>query len=235
MDDGQRDEAAQDFRVRASSKREVSERLDRCKDLLRTAMDGQPEVDEDSKRVVVQELLANFEAAVTDNILVGVQCWDQAPDEEAADVEAELDELLVEATWRRRTFPRQIVPHVVHGLKAERKLMELLQERAPPLELPTDPSQESLMRELTAAAPGLVRQTAQAVQAIRTLQLQAEGLSQVLDLQPSAASLQVHHEVLGTGSQPDACRPSEGGAGGHRQPIRRAVEEAAAAGVYGCI
>lgn len=91
----------------------------------------------------------------------------------AADEEAELDELLVEATWRRRTFPRQILPHVVHGLKAERKLMvggrrarrwrcggvsappaapvlkvlllvvfqELFQERAPPLELPTDPSQ----------------------------------------------------------------------------------------------
>lgn len=65
MDDGQRDEAAQDFRVRASSKREVSERLDRCKDLLRTAMDGQPEVDEDSKRVVVQELLAVSDGPTT--------------------------------------------------------------------------------------------------------------------------------------------------------------------------
>lgn len=65
MDDGQRDEATQDFRVRVSSKREVSERLDRCKDLLRTAMDGQPEVDEDSKRVVVQELLAVSDGPTT--------------------------------------------------------------------------------------------------------------------------------------------------------------------------
>lgn len=58
MDDGERDETTQDFRVRVSSKRDVSERLDRCKDILRTAMDGQPEVDEDSKRFIVQELLA---------------------------------------------------------------------------------------------------------------------------------------------------------------------------------
>lgn len=65
MDDGQRDEAAQDFRVRVSSKREVSERLDRCKDLLRTAMDGQPEVDEDSKRAVVQELLTVSDGPTT--------------------------------------------------------------------------------------------------------------------------------------------------------------------------
>lgn len=56
MDGG---EATQDdFKVRVSSKREVSERLDRCRELLRTAMDRQPEVDEDTKRVLVQELLA---------------------------------------------------------------------------------------------------------------------------------------------------------------------------------
>lgn len=58
MDDKERDETAQDFRVRVSSKKEVSERLDRCKEILSTAMDGQPEVDEDSKRFIVQELLA---------------------------------------------------------------------------------------------------------------------------------------------------------------------------------
>lgn len=53
------DEAMQDdYKVRVSSKREVSERLDRCRELLRTAMDRQPEVDEDTKRVLVQELLA---------------------------------------------------------------------------------------------------------------------------------------------------------------------------------
>lgn len=58
MDDGERGETTQDFRVRVSSKRDVSERLDRCKEILRTAMDGQPEMDEESKRFIVQELLA---------------------------------------------------------------------------------------------------------------------------------------------------------------------------------
>lgn len=89
----------------------------------------------------------------------------------SADEEAKLDELVVVATEKRRTFPRQILPHVVHGLKAERKLMvgcqastslpglcssyssvlklllfvlfpqELFQENVPPLQLPSDPSQ----------------------------------------------------------------------------------------------
>lgn len=57
MDDSERDRTTQDFRVRVSSKKDVSERMDRCKEILKTAMDGQPEVDEDSKRFIVQELL----------------------------------------------------------------------------------------------------------------------------------------------------------------------------------
>lgn len=59
------DETTQDFRVRVSSKRDVSERLDHCKEILRTAMDGQPEVDEDSRRFIVQELLAVSDERIT--------------------------------------------------------------------------------------------------------------------------------------------------------------------------
>lgn len=43
--------------------------------------------------------------------------------DEAVDLEATLDETIVETTWKRRTYPKQILPHVVHALKAERKLM----------------------------------------------------------------------------------------------------------------
>ena len=42
---------------------------------------------------------------------------------ESADLESLLDDTIVETTRRRRTYPRQILPHVVHSLKAERKLM----------------------------------------------------------------------------------------------------------------
>lgn len=45
------------------------------------------------------------------------------PADEAIDLDILLDDTIVETTWRRRTYPKQILPHVVHSLKAERKLM----------------------------------------------------------------------------------------------------------------
>lgn len=45
------------------------------------------------------------------------------PADEAIDLDGLLDDTIVETTWRRRTYPKQILPHVVHSLKAERKLM----------------------------------------------------------------------------------------------------------------
>lgn len=58
MDPVQRDEAKQEFRVHVTSKKQVSDQLDRYRDILKTALDGQPDVEEDTKRVLLQELLA---------------------------------------------------------------------------------------------------------------------------------------------------------------------------------
>lgn len=44
-------------------------------------------------------------------------------EDEAVDLESLLDDTTVETTRRRRTFPKKILPHVVHALKAERKIM----------------------------------------------------------------------------------------------------------------
>lgn len=57
MDPVQCDEAKQEFRVHVTSKKQVNDRLDKYKNILKTALDGQPDVDEDTKRVLVQELL----------------------------------------------------------------------------------------------------------------------------------------------------------------------------------
>lgn len=42
---------------------------------------------------------------------------------ESSDLDAVLDDAIVEAAWKRRVYPKRILPHVVHSLKAERKLM----------------------------------------------------------------------------------------------------------------
>lgn len=44
-------------------------------------------------------------------------------EDETVELDALLDDAAVETTWRRRAFPKRILPHVVRSLKAERALM----------------------------------------------------------------------------------------------------------------
>ncbi|XP_038582510.1 kinetochore-associated protein NSL1 homolog isoform X2 [Micropterus salmoides] len=229
------DETNQEYRVQVTSKKEVIMQINKYKDILKTALDGQPEVAEETKQVLLQELLANFEAAVQDNVLVNGQSWEAAPDveeDEAVDLESQLDDTIVGTTRRRSTYPRKILPHVVQSLKAERKLMGLYELALKPQEVVKDPDQESIMNDLSAAAPGMVKQAIQVIKSINTLQKQAEGLCEVLNMKPSHATLEIHREVFGVNGQSDAPLPPVTGATRSRQPIKRAVEEAAATDCY---
>ncbi|XP_072218327.1 kinetochore-associated protein NSL1 homolog isoform X2 [Leuresthes tenuis] len=228
-------ETNQEYRVQVTSKRKVTEHINRCKEILKSALDGQPDVAEETKQVLLQELLANFEAAVQVNVLVNGQPWDEAPDveeDEAVDLDSLLDDTIVETTRRRRTYPRKILPHVVHALKAERKIMGLYERAVKPQEVVKDPEQESIMSDLSAAAPGMVKQAIQVIKSINTLQKQAEGLCEILKMKPSHTSLEIHREVFGCNSQSDAPLPPVNGASRSRRPIKRAVEEAAATEGY---
>lgn len=51
-------ETDQDYRVRVTSKKEVTEQINKYKEILKTALDGQTHAAEDTKRVLVQELQA---------------------------------------------------------------------------------------------------------------------------------------------------------------------------------
>ncbi|XP_070705868.1 kinetochore-associated protein NSL1 homolog [Pempheris klunzingeri] len=229
------DETKQEYRVQVTSKKQVTEQINKYKDILKAALDGQPDLAEETKRVLLQELQANFEAAVQDNVLVNGQPWEEAPDvaeDEAVDLESLLDDTIVETTRKRRVYPRQILPHVVHSLKAERKLLGLYQGTVTPQEVVKDPGQESIMNDLSAAAPGMVKQAIQVIKSINTLQKQAEGLCDILSMKPSHTTLEIHREVFGFSDQSDAPLPPANGATRNGQPIKRAVEEAAAADGY---
>ncbi|XP_053193541.1 kinetochore-associated protein NSL1 homolog [Scomber japonicus] len=222
-------ETNEEYRVQVTSKKQVTEQLEKYKEVLKMALKGQTE---EVKEALLQELLANFEAAVQDNVLVNGLPWEEAPDveeDEADDLDSQLDDTIVEATRKRRTYPKKILLHAVHSLKAERKLMGLYENTVKPHEAFKDPEQESIMNNLSAAAPGTVKQAIQAIKSINSLQKQAEGLCQILDMKPSPASLEIHREVFG---QSDAPLPPATGAHVDRQPIKRAVEEAAARDGY---
>ncbi|XP_037605812.1 kinetochore-associated protein NSL1 homolog [Sebastes umbrosus] len=225
------DEDNQDYKVQVTSKKRVIQQMNQYKEILRRVLDEQPDVPEDTKTVLLQELQANFEAAVQDNVLVNGLPWEEAADveaeDEALDLESLLDDTIVETTRRRCAYPRQILPHVVHSLKAERKLLGLYENAVKPQEVVKDPGQESIMKDLSAAAPGMVKQAIQVIKSINTLQKQAESLREVVNMKPSHATLEIHREVFGSNGQSDAPLPPL-----TRQPIKRAVEEAAAAGCY---
>ncbi|XP_008300033.1 kinetochore-associated protein NSL1 homolog [Stegastes partitus] len=230
------EETNEEYRVEVTSKRKLNEQINKYKEVLKTALDGQTEVTEETKRLLLQELLANFEAAVQVNVLVNGQPWEEAPDveaeDEAIDLEGLLDDTIVETTRRRRAYPRKILPHVVHALKAERKIMGLYEPAVKRQEVVKDPDQETIMSDLSASAPGMVKQAIQVIKSINTLQKQAEGLCEILNMKPSQASQEVHREVFGLNGQSDAQMPPVHGASRHRQPIKRAVEEAAATEGY---
>ncbi|XP_034435380.1 kinetochore-associated protein NSL1 homolog [Hippoglossus hippoglossus] len=226
---------AEEFRVPVAAKKQVTELVDKYKDILKTALDGQTDVPEATRQVLLQELLMNFEAAVQDNVLVNEKPWEEAPDaeeDESADLESLLDDTIVETTRRRRTYPRQILPHVVHSLKAERKLMGLYEHAVKAQEVARDPDQENIMTDLSAAAPEMVKQAIQVIKSISTLQKQAEGLCEILNMKPSHTTLEIHREVFSCNGQSDSPMLATGTAAKNRQPIERAVEEAAASECY---
>lgn len=68
------------------------------------------------------------------------------------------------------------------------------------------------------------------VQSIHTLQQQAEGLREVLHTKPSQTTLEVHRAVFGC--QADAPSPTGRRSARSGQPIKRALEDAAAADWY---
>ncbi|XP_028252822.1 kinetochore-associated protein NSL1 homolog isoform X2 [Parambassis ranga] len=222
----------QEYRVQVTSKKQLIEQMNKYKEILKIALDGQPDVAEETKKSLLLELLMNFEAAVQANVLVNGQLWEEAlevEETEAVDLESLLDDTIVETTRRRRAYPRQILPHVVHTLKAERKIMELYEQAVKPQEVVKDPDQETYMNDVSAAAPGMVKEAVQVLKSINTLQKQAEGLCEILNMKPSQASLEIHREVFGFTGQSDAPMTT---AARNRQPIRRAVEEAEATECY---
>ncbi|KAA8582907.1 hypothetical protein FQN60_015453, partial [Etheostoma spectabile] len=176
------DETNQEYRVQVTSKKQVIEQMNKYKDILKTALSGQTDVAEDTKRVLLQELLANFEAAVQDNVLVNGQPWDEAPDVEAEDEDLNLqnllDDAIVETARRRRKYPKQILPHVVHSLKAERKVMELYEHAVKPQEVVKDPKQESIMNNLLTAAPGMVKQAIQVIKILKKKRAKPHGIQE---------------------------------------------------------
>ncbi|XP_042177643.1 kinetochore-associated protein NSL1 homolog isoform X1 [Oncorhynchus tshawytscha] len=235
----------EEYRVKFTSKKNVVEQIKKYKELLKKVLNGQPQLSEEAKQLLQEELLANFETAVQQNVLINNQTWEEAPDEEAQGtighqckdysvreeelgvIEDEcsalddlLDENIVGTSRKRRKGPKEILPYVVRSLKAERKLMGMYEEVVKPQEMGKDPVQETIMTTLLDAAPRMFKQASAVMKSLQVVQQRAEGLGQVLNMCPTAESLEVFREVMG--SRPNG---EEKTASRTRPPIKRAMEQ----------
>ncbi|XP_051908178.1 kinetochore-associated protein NSL1 homolog [Hippocampus zosterae] len=230
----------EDFRVRLMSKNQVVQQMKHYKDILNEALSGQTAIPENTKRVLLEQLLADFEAAVQANVLVNGQTWDQCrhddDEDKLAQLEKQMDDVIVETVKKRRTFPKQVLRWAVRALKAERRLADFYEKPVKPQQMLTDPQTDSLMKDLSDRASELKEHSTQVVKSICTLQKQAEGLLEVIGMKPSQASLEVHREVFGseqlTETPPPSPNPAQWSGKWNRQSVRRDVWDAVASAGY---
>ncbi|KAK3506757.1 hypothetical protein QTP70_023922 [Hemibagrus guttatus] len=203
----------QDVRVNVKSKRIVSYQLAKYKNLLTKLLERQPDMDESDVEKILQEMLLNFELAVQENISVGGLSWDEAAEENSEDYECStmddlLDEKIVQTSWKRSIYPKKILPYFVRSLKAERKLMGLLDGAVKAQEVKRDPVQDDIMSSVSAAAPRMFSQASTVMKSLKDLKQVAEGLHQVLNTQPSTESLEVYRDVFSSEGNVQCSRES---------------------------
>ncbi|XP_051511317.1 kinetochore-associated protein NSL1 homolog [Myxocyprinus asiaticus] len=215
-----------DFRVNVKSKRIVREQTEKYKELLNTLLDGQCNITEEDKAKLLQEMVVNFEFTVQENIVIDGLSWDETSEDYCADYESEitdlLDEKIVETAWKRSSYPKQIRNQVVRSLRAERKLMGLYEQALKPQDIKPDPVQDTIIKNVSAAAPTMFKQASSVMKSLKSLKQATEGLRQVLDMQPSTESEEIYREVFGSSVRDNCPDPH------HRLPstIKRAASDA---------
>ncbi|XP_043075673.1 kinetochore-associated protein NSL1 homolog [Puntigrus tetrazona] len=219
-------ESGTDFRINVKSKKHVREQLERYKGLFKKLLDGQSHISEEDKSKLLQEMIVNFEFTVQENLVIGGLSWDEVPEHYCEDYDSAindvLDEKIVETACKRSSHPKQIRNQVVRSLRAERKLLGLYEQAVKPQDLKPDPVQDTVIKNVSDAAPAMFKQAGTVMRSLKSLKQAAEGLRQVLDMQPSAESVEIYNEVFGS-SVGDVCSDLH-----HRLPctIKRAASDA---------
>ncbi|XP_077566507.1 kinetochore-associated protein NSL1 homolog isoform X1 [Stigmatopora nigra] len=190
----------EDFRVRLTSKKHVIEQMEQYKALIKQALDGQTGIEEKTKRHLLEQALADFEAAVTSNVSVSGRTWDDAPEDDGEeedqflDLEKEMDDAIVELARKRRAGPPRILSSAVRALRAWRELQDFFETGVGPNPPPVDLQIENAMKDLTERASGTAEERAQITESLETLRNQARGLRLAADFRPGRTDLDLDGE-----------------------------------------
>ncbi|XP_004471029.1 kinetochore-associated protein NSL1 homolog [Dasypus novemcinctus] len=188
----------EDFRVRCTSKRAVTEMLELCGRFVQGLGDALPE---EIRELALRDAQWTFESAVYENVSINGQAWQEASDNALMDsdikvLEDQFDEIIVDIAMKRKQYPRKILECVIKTIKAKQEILKQYQPVVHPVDLKYDPDPASRMENLKHRGEKVAKEISEAMKALPVLIEQADGFSQVLKMQPIIQLQRIHQEVF---------------------------------------
>ncbi|XP_025258491.1 kinetochore-associated protein NSL1 homolog isoform X1 [Theropithecus gelada] len=197
----------EDFRVRCTSKRAVTEMLQLCGRFVQKLGDALPE---EIREPALRDAQWTFESAVQENISINGQAWQEASDNCFMDsdikvLEDQFDEIIVDIATKRKQYPRKILECVIKTIKAKQEILKQYHPVVHPLDLKYDTDPAPHMENLKCRGEAVAKEINEAMKSLPALIEQGEGFSQVLRMQPVIHLQRIHQEVFsGCYRKPDA-------------------------------
>ncbi|XP_008523528.1 kinetochore-associated protein NSL1 homolog isoform X1 [Equus przewalskii] len=190
--------AREDFRVRCTSKRAVTELLELCGRIVQKLGEALPEK---IREPALRDAQWTFESAVQENVSINGQAWQEASDNCLMDsdikvLEDQFDEVIVDIATKRKQYPRKILECVIKTIKAKQEILKQYHPVVQPLDLKNDPDPASCMENLKCRGETVAKEISEVMKSLPALIEQGDGFSQVLKMQPVIQLQRVHQEVF---------------------------------------
>ncbi|XP_035965656.1 kinetochore-associated protein NSL1 homolog isoform X1 [Halichoerus grypus] len=187
----------EDFRVRCTSKRAVTEMLELCGRFVEKLGDALPE---EIREPAMRDVQWTFESAVQENVSINGQAWQEASDNfmdsDIKVLEDQFDEIIVDIATKRKQYPRKILECVIKTIKAKQEILKQYYPVVHPLDLKYDPDPASRVENLKCRGETIAKEISEAMKSLPALIEQGDGFSQVLKMQPIIQLQRVHQEVF---------------------------------------
>ncbi|XP_039085984.1 kinetochore-associated protein NSL1 homolog [Hyaena hyaena] len=187
----------EDFRVRCTSKRAVTEMLELCGRFVEKLGEALPE---EIREPALRDVQWTFESAVQENVSINGQAWQEASDSfldsDIKVLEDQFDEIIVDIATKRKQYPRKILECVIKTIKAKQEILKQYHPVVHPLDLKYDSDPASRVENLKCRGETIAKEISEAMKSLPALIEQGDGFSQVLKMQPIIQLQRVHQEVF---------------------------------------
>ncbi|XP_053065042.1 kinetochore-associated protein NSL1 homolog isoform X2 [Acinonyx jubatus] len=154
----------EDFRVRCTSKRAVTEMLELCGRVVEKLGDALPE---EIREPALRDVQWTFESAVQENVSINGQAWQEASDSfmdsDIKVLEDQFDEIIVDIATKRKQYPRKILECVIKTIKAKQEVLKQYHPVVHPLDLKYDPDPASRVENLKCRGETIAKEISEAM------------------------------------------------------------------------